>query len=47
MLGILLEIGINVLLFGWKSRTKPVTVLIITVIVLTAAIVTSIRNTTF
>ncbi len=44
MLGVLIEIMFNVLLFASKPRKKPVTVIVISGIILGLAIVTVIRN---
>jgi len=45
MLGFLVEIALNILLFTSKPRTRPITVIVITAIVLAIAVVTIVRNT--
>jgi hypothetical protein len=45
MLGFLIEIVLYILLLGNKPRTRPITVIVITAIVLAMAVVTIVRNT--
>jgi hypothetical protein len=45
MLGFLVDILLYILLFGNKKRTRPITVIVITAIVLAIAAVTVARNT--
>jgi hypothetical protein len=45
MLGFLVDIVFYILLFGNKQRTRPITVIVITAIVLAIAAVTIVRNT--
>jgi hypothetical protein len=45
MLGFLVEIVFYILLSGNKQRTKPITVIVITAIVMAIAVVTIVRNT--
>ena len=45
MLGFLLEIALNLLLFTSKPRIKPIAVVVVTAIVLAMAVVTVVKNT--